>query len=68
MVAEGVELVLDSKESKGPDSASASTNWRPSWIGGLRSYAEMVEDHSMEAVRKSIAKGHGAEQISDGSA
>ena len=30
--------------------------WQPAWFGSLGSYAAAVEDHSMSAVKRSIAR------------
>lgn len=63
LVAEGVRYVLDGEppETAVPDSAAAS-EWRPPWIGMLRPWAASVSDHSMEAIRESIARGRAAEE------
>jgi len=57
LVAEGVRHVLDSP----PSTANANAaGWQPAWFGSLASYASAVEDHSMGAVKRSIAHGRAA--------
>ncbi len=53
LVAEGVRHVLDSPPSTANDTAA----WQPAWFGSLGSYATAVDDHSMSAVKRSIARG-----------
>ena len=55
LVAEGVRHVLDSPPS--PADAGDSAAWQPAWFGSLGSYATASEDHSMSAVKRSIARG-----------
>ncbi|WP_310571205.1 hypothetical protein [Gemmatimonas sp.] len=59
LVAEGVRHVLDAP----PSTADASTSalWQPAWFGLLRTYAAAVDDHAMSAVKRSVARGRGAE-------
>ncbi len=54
LVAEGVRHVLDSP----PPAADASDTaaWQPAWFGSLGTYAAAVDDHSMSAVQRSIAR------------
>ncbi len=61
LVAEGVRAVLDKPEQQRAEPAVAS-EWRPSWFGSLASQAREVSDHSMDAIRRSIAEGRRAEQ------
>ncbi len=57
MVAEGVRYVLDGDVSGGQATVTPpSAEWRPEWIGALRQWAEPVTDHSMSAIRQSIAR------------
>ncbi|GMV10673.1 MAG TPA: hypothetical protein PKC83_08495 [Gemmatimonadaceae bacterium] len=58
LVAEGVRYVLDSPEGaarRSPE-GEAAEEWRPEWFGALAKYGRAVEDHSMEAVRASVAR------------
>ena len=59
LVADGVRRVLESPESPTTRAASAAdaTAWRPAWFGALERQARAVDDHSMTAVRASIAHG-----------
>jgi hypothetical protein len=54
LVAEGVRHVLDSPPSTAD--ASDTATWRPAWFGALGSYAAAVDDHSMSAVNRSVAR------------
>ena len=62
LVADGVRHVLDTPERSGPDagSAASASAWRPAWFGALERQARAVDDHSMTAVRASIAQGRAA--------
>ncbi len=56
MVAEGVQYVLDTPDVGSTSPAPVDTSeWKPAWLGSLSAFAEKVEDHSMRAVRESIA-------------
>ena len=55
LVAEGVRHVLDSPPSTA--NANNTAAWQPAWFGTLGSYASAVDDHSMSAVKRSIARG-----------
>ena len=64
LVAEGVRLVLDApptpEERAGTTRAGAE--WRPEWLGSLARYARDTNDHSMAAVRDSVARGRAGER------
>ena len=62
LVADGVRRVLESPESPTTAAAPAAdaTAWRPAWFGALERQARAVDDHSMTAVRASIAHGRSA--------
>jgi plasmid stability protein len=56
LVAEGVRSILDAPPSTEPVADPArSADWRPSWYGALAGHARSVEDHSMAAIRESVA-------------
>lgn len=58
LVAEGVQYVLDTPDmtgAKGAALGTPDTPWNPAWIGSLAGFAAKVDDHSMPAVRRSIA-------------
>jgi hypothetical protein len=55
LVAEGVRHVLDSPPSTA--NADDTAAWQPAWFGSLGSYGTAVEEHSMRAVKRSIARG-----------
>jgi len=57
LVAEGVQYVLDTPDMTGAGAAlgTPDTQWKPAWIGSLAGFAAKVDDHSMPAVRRSIA-------------
>ncbi len=57
LVAEGVRYVLDGEPSASAEVAADSADARPAWFGMLREYGDRIDDHSMAAVRQSIAKG-----------
>jgi len=62
LVAEGVRHVLEDQPATARAiEASGSGEWRPPWFGVLRPWAAPVADHSMTAVRDSIAGGRSAE-------
>lgn len=55
LVSDAVLQALD-----GPPTGSggpANAEWTPVWLGSLARYAHNAQDHSMESVRKSIARG-----------
>ena len=52
LVADGIRAVLD---APAPVEAS-SVSEPPSWYGTLSTYGKKVEDHSVEAIRSSIAR------------
>lgn len=57
LVAEGVRYVLDGDSAQTRQTeVTPSGEWRPAWFGQLRAFAAPVTDHSMEAVRESIAR------------
>ena len=62
LVADGVRRVLDAPESPPAVAALAAgaTAWRPEWFGALERQARAVDDHSMAAVRASIAQRRSA--------
>lgn len=55
LVADGVRRVLDAPESPAAAEAPPAA-WRPTWLGALERQARAVDDHSMDAVRASIAR------------
>ena len=59
LVAEGVQRVLDTPVGGGgqPESGGSFDTEPPRWFGSLGRYAAAVDDHSMPAVRNSIARG-----------
>lgn len=69
LVAEGVRYVLDGERAEPPSGAGdAVPEWRPPWIGVLRPWAATVADHSLDAIRESIARGRVSEEaVEDGS-
>lgn len=62
LVTEGVRHVLDHPAAPASGAESAREAWRPVWLGSLAGYAESVEDHSMPAVRASVARGRSGER------
>lgn len=64
LVAEGVRSVLDNPVLPESESGTQETSatWRPAWLGSLRKYGLGVTDHSMAAVRESVARGRSAEK------
>ncbi len=63
LVAEGIRQVLDGPaipEAGGARRGSPET-WRPAWFGALAKYGRAVDDHSMTAVRASVARGRARE-------
>ena len=65
MVAEGVRYVLDGEaDTTRPSETSATGEWRPSWIGQLQPWADRVDDHSLSAIRDSIARGRTGDERS----
>jgi hypothetical protein len=62
LVAEGVRAVLDNPASKVGATAEGAGEWSPSWLGALGRYAENVGDHSMVAVRESVARERSVEK------
>ncbi len=56
LVAEGVRHVLDSPPSPADADADNTAAWQPAWFGSLGTYAAAVDDHSMSAVNRSIAR------------
>ncbi|QJR37835.1 hypothetical protein [Gemmatimonas groenlandica] len=59
LVAEGVRHVLDTAAT--PTATSDAAAWRPMWFASLGRYAAAVDDHSMSAVKRSIARGRVAD-------
>jgi hypothetical protein len=58
LVAEGVRRVLNSPASDDDAATSSESNspqWQPTWFASLAAYGDAVPDHSMHAVRASIA-------------
>lgn len=54
LVAEGIRAVIDAPpivESASPEAKA------PVWYGSLRSYAGLAEQHDLDAMRASIARG-----------
>ena len=64
LVAEGVRYVLDAPVATSPTSASESSaeEWRPGWFGTLSKYGNEIDDHGMESVRASVARGRAGER------
>lgn len=63
LVTDGVRRVLDSpQEALAQEAPAAAGAWRPDWLGSLRHYASTVGDHSMTAVRASIARRRAGER------
>ncbi|HNV77383.1 MAG TPA: hypothetical protein PKH96_22070 [Gemmatimonadaceae bacterium] len=63
LVAEGVRYILDAPESvSARASAGTQQEWKPGWFGALAKYGNTVEDHAMEAVRASVARGRARER------
>ena len=59
LVAEGVRYVLDTPPPH--EAVARSDDARlPAWYGALSAYGAVVTDHSMEAIRTSVAKGRSA--------
>jgi len=65
LVAEGVRYVLDGERPEPPAAGEAgvAAEWRPTWIGVLRPWAANVADHSLNAIRESIARGRTSEDV-----
>ena len=63
LVADGVRHVLDSPPTSvaRPDGGEPVDGWRPAWFASLGRYASAVNDHSMTAVRESVARGRAGE-------
>ena len=59
LVAEGVRHVLDSPPSTADAGDTAA--WQPAWFGSLGMYAATVDDHSMSAVKRSIARARASD-------
>jgi hypothetical protein len=58
LVAEGVRYVLDGEQTAEREVETTETGeWRPEWFGLLQPWAASVEDHSMSAIRDSVARG-----------
>ena len=64
LVAEGVRYVLDTPDAaqSRTDASRARDEWHPDWLGSLARYAREADDHSMAAVRESIARGRAGER------
>ncbi len=64
LVAEGVRYVLDAPDlgARGSGRAPDIEEWKPAWFGSLARYGAEVDDHSMAAVRSSIARGRKRER------
>ena len=60
LVAEGVRHVLDTPAS--PEATTGTGAWQPAWFGSLGAYAADVEDHSMRAVKRSIASARASDR------
>jgi hypothetical protein len=56
LVAEGVRRVLDAPADSVAADRQAGATWRPTWLGALERQARAVDDHTMDAVRASIAR------------
>lgn len=54
LVADGIRAVIDAPPV--PDADVVATT-APHWYGSLRSYAERAEQHDLDAMRASIARG-----------
>ena len=61
LVAEGVRHVLDTPAA--PSTATEAAAWRPTWFASLGQYAAAVDDHSMSAVKRSIARGRATDRV-----
>ena len=62
MVSDAVRQVLDGPTATtGGSPGSPDGQWAPTWLGSLAQYAHNGQDHSMESVRKSIARGRTGE-------
>ena len=58
LVADGVRQLLDTPALPGTaDDRGSAEEWRPAWFGSLERYGDAITDHSMKAVRQSIARG-----------
>lgn len=58
LVAEGVRYVLDSPEAaSAAATATSPEEWKPGWFGTLSRYGAQVDDHSIAAMRASVARG-----------
>lgn len=61
LVAEGVRYVLDMPEGA-VSSAPTEADWKPAWFGALSRYGAAVDEHSMDAVRASVARARSGER------
>jgi hypothetical protein len=62
LVTEGVRRVLDAPPSENAATdQDQSGSWRPAWLGALAPHAGAVDDHTMTAIRESIARARAAE-------
>lgn len=62
LVAEGVRHVLEGQPERAQVGTDEGTGeWRPPWFGVLRPWGAAIPDHSITAVRDSIAHGRSAE-------
>lgn len=52
LVADGIRAVLDTPAPSQANAVSES----PNWYGSLSTYGKKVEDHSVDAMRSSIAQ------------
>lgn len=62
LVAEGVRHVLDAPPDESADAARAQDVEDSAWFGSLRQYARDVSDHSLSAMRASVARGRQSER------
>ena len=64
LVAEGVRAILDmpATATKGPAPEHLVATWRPAWFGSLGRPGRAGTDHSMIAVRESVARGRAADR------
>ncbi|MCC6929282.1 MAG: hypothetical protein IT359_09860 [Gemmatimonadaceae bacterium] len=64
LVAEGVRYILDAPDGSAGRGEAASTTapWNPAWLGSLQRYGSAIEDHSMDAVRESVARARRQQQ------
>lgn len=64
LVTEGVRHVLDTPPHDAPvDAAPTQDADDPPWFGALREYARNATDHSLEAMRASVARGRRSEWL-----